>query len=154
MGFFFGIGGVEMRKGIARFKPAVQRNTLLLLSACLWTIIGLLLLVKGGYRWYQLPEHHFVIIVSGIFFGTVKSFWILDKSARRGVDRILNFADGTCLGAVYSSKTWLLVLCMISLGVILRNSSFPVQLLCFFYLTIGWALLFSSRLAWREWLKR
>ncbi|MFH0783416.1 MAG: hypothetical protein V2B20_15890 [Pseudomonadota bacterium] len=143
-----------MLKGLARFKPAVRKNTLLLSSACLWTVIGLLLLVKGGYRWSQLPDRHPLIIAAGILVGTVKSLLILDKSARRGIDRILNFADGTCLGAVYSSKTWLLVLCMMSLGVILRNSSFPVQLLCFIYFTIGWALLFSSRLAWREWLKR
>ena len=154
MGFFYGVGGVGMRKGIARFKPAVQRNTLLLLSACLWTIIGLLLLAKGGYRWYRLPEHRLLIIVSGFIVGTAKSIWILDNSARRGVDRILNFADGTCLGAVYSSKTWILVLCMMGLGVILRNSFFLFQLLCFLYFTVGWALLFSSRLAWREWLKR
>jgi hypothetical protein len=143
-----------MLKGLARFKPAVRKNTLLLSSACLWTVIGLLLLIKGGYRLSQLPDRHPLIIAAGILVGTVKSLLILDKSARRGIDRILNFADGTCLGAVYSSKTWLLVLCMMSLGVILRNSSFPVQLLCFIYFTIGWALLFSSRLAWREWLKR
>ncbi len=143
-----------MFKGLSRFKPAVQRNTLLFSSACLWTCIGLLLIVKGGYRWYQLPVHTPYVIVAGLVCGTLKSFVILDKSARKGIDRILNFADGTCLGAVYSSKTWILVLCMISLGVILRNSSLPVQLLCFMYFTIGWALLFSSRLAWREWLKR
>jgi len=143
-----------MLKGIARFKPAVRRNTLLLSSACLWTFIGLLLLIKGGYLWYQLPEHSPLVIAAGFLVGSIKSFWILDKIAKSGVERILKFADGTCLGAVYSSKTWILVLCMISLGVILRNSSFPVQLICFFYFTIGWALLFSSRFAWREWLKR
>ena len=143
-----------MLKRIARFKPAVRRNTLLFSSACLWTVIGLLLLVKGGYRWYHLPTHNFLIIVAGIIVGSIKSLLILDKSARRGIDRILKFADGTCLGAVYSSKTWLLVLCMMSLGVILRNSSFPIWLLCFIYFTIGWALLFSSRLAWRAWLQR
>ncbi len=154
MGFLFAAGVVKMLKGIARFKPAVRTNTLLFASACLWTVIGLLLLAKGGYRWYRLPDHNPLIVVAGIIVGSIKSFWILDKSARRGIDRILNFADGTCLGAVYSSKTWILVLCMMSLGVILRNSSFPVQLLCFLYFTIGWALLFSSRLAWRAWLKR
>jgi hypothetical protein len=41
---------------------------------------------------------------------------------------------------------------MMGMGVILRNSSLPVNLLCFLYLTIGLALLLSSRLAWRAWL--
>jgi hypothetical protein len=143
-----------MAKGIARFKPAVQRNTLLCASAWLWTCIGLLLLIKGSYRWYIAPNHQPFIIVAGLIVGSGKSFLVLDKAAKRGIERILKFADGTCLGAVYSSKTWILVLCMMGLGVILRNSSLPVQLLCFIYFTIGWALLFSSRLAWREWLKR
>lgn len=141
-------------KGIARFKPAVRRNTLLLSSACLWTIIGLLLLAKGGYRWMHLADRQPLIVIAGIVVGSVKSFYILDRAARSGIERILKKADGTCLGAVYSIKTWLLVLCMMSLGVILRDSAIPVQFLCFCYLTIGWALLFSSRLAWREWLKQ
>lgn len=143
-----------MLRGIDRFKPAVRRNTLLLASAGLWTAIGLLLLAKGLYRWYQIPGHYFLIIAAGIIAGSIKSFWILDKSARRGIDRILDFDDGTCLGAVYSSKTWILVLCMMGLGVILRNSFLPLPLLCFIYFTIGWGLLFSSRLAWREWMRR
>jgi hypothetical protein len=143
-----------MQKGLARFKPAVRKNTLLLSSACLWTVIGLFLLIKGGYLWCQLSEYLPLVIAAGFLVGTMKSFWILDKIAKSGVERIQKFADGTCLGAVYSSKTWILVLCMMSLGVILRNSSFPVQLLCFFYFTIGWALLLSSRFAWQEWLKR
>jgi len=139
---------------MGRFKPAVRRNTLLLSSACLWTLVGLLLLIKGGYRYYYLPEPYPLVIAGGILAGTLKSLWILDKSARNGITRIQKFDDGTCLGAVYSSKTWILVLCMMSLGVILRNSSCSVQLLCFLYFSIGWALLFSSRLAWREWLQR
>ena len=139
---------------MGRFKPAVRRNTLLLSSACLWTLVGLLLLIKGSYRWYYLPDHYPLVIAGGIIAGTLKSLWILDKSARNGITRIQKFDDGTCLGAVYSSKTWILVLCMMCLGVILRNSSCPVQLLSFLYFAIGWALLFSSRLAWREWLQR
>lgn len=153
-GLSFCFRGVQMLKGIDRFKPAVRRNTLLFASAGLWTAIGLLLLAKGLYRWYQIPVHYPSIIAAGILIGSIKSLWILDKSARRGIDRILDFDDSTCLGAVYSIKTWILVLCMMGLGVILRNSFLPMSLLCFIYFTIGWALLFSSRLAWREWLRR
>ena len=62
-------------------------------------------------------------------------------------------ADGTCLGAVYSAKTWLLVLCMMAGGIILRNSTLPISVLSFLYITIGSALGLSSRLAWSSWLK-
>ena len=142
-----------MANGLSRFKPAVSRNTLLVLSALLWTLIGLMLLAKGCYRLFQLPQSHPFIVAAAFVAGSLKSIFILDASARRAIDRILRFQDGTCLGAVYSVKTWILVLCMMSMGVILR-SYLPVKLLSFILLTIGWALLFSSRLAWRTWFQR
>jgi hypothetical protein len=139
-----------MAKGLSRFKPAVSRRSLLFLSALLWTLIGLLLLAKGSYRWFQLPQWQPFIVAAALVAGSLKSILILDASARRTIDRILLFQDGTCLGAVYSWKTWILVLCMMSMGVILRGC-LPVTLLCFLLITIGWALLLSSRLAWRAW---
>lgn len=123
------------------------------MSALLWTVIGLLLLAKGGYRLHQLPQGRFLVAVAAFAAGSIKSFFILDRSARRATERILLFQDGTCLGAVYSVKTWILVLCMMSMGVILR-SYLPLIWLCFLLLTIGWGLLFSSRLAWRAWWTR
>jgi hypothetical protein len=139
-----------MAKDLSRFKPAVSRRSLLFLSALLWTLIGLLLLAKGSYRWFQLPQWQPFIVATALVAGSLKSILILDASARRAIDRLLLFQDGTCLGAVYSWKTWILVLCMMSMGVILRGC-LPVKLLCFLLITIGWALLLSSRLAWRAW---
>jgi len=142
-----------MVKDLSRFKPGVNRRTHLLLSAVLWTAIGLLLLTKGTLRLRQLSHWQLLIVALGLLAGSLKAYFILDKSARRGINRILSFKDGTCLGAVYSVKTWVLVLCMMGMGVILRNSSLPVSLLSLLYLTIGWGLLMSSRLAWWAWLK-
>ena len=142
-----------MVKGLSRFKPGANRRAHLFLSAVLWTGIGLLLLAKGAFRLSQLDDWQLSVVAIAALAGSLKAYFILDKSARLGIERILTFKDGTCLGAVYSVKTWILVLCMMGMGVILRNSSLPVSLLCFLYLTIGWALLSSSRLAWRAWLK-
>jgi hypothetical protein len=139
-----------MQNWLSRLKPAVSRRTLLFMSALLWTMIGLLLLVRGTLRLSQASHGQLFIVAAAFVVGSLKSLFILDRSARRGIDRILLFRDGTCLGAVYSVKTWILVLCMMSLGVILRGF-LPVKLLSFLLLTIGWALLFSSRKAWRAW---
>jgi hypothetical protein len=122
------------------------------MSAVLWTVIGLLLIVKGVFRLGQLKDWQAPIMAVSILAGSLKAHFILDKTADRIINRILTFKDGTCLGAVYSVKTWIMVLCMMGMGVILRNSSLPANLLCFLYLTIGLALLLSSRLAWRAWL--
>ena len=142
-----------MRNDLSRFKPGGKRRTHLLLTAVMWSVIGILLLTKASYRIVQVPEHQIIIIIAALIFGTLKSIFILDRSARKSIVRILEFKDGTCLGAVYSFKTWLLVVSMMGVGMLLRNSSLPLSLLCFVYFTIGWALLFSSRLAWMMWMR-
>jgi len=143
-----------IQKKLSHYKPGVKRQTHLLLAALLWSGIGLLLLAKGSYRIVQVAEYRAIIVVTALIAGTLKSFFILDRTAGKSIERILKFEDGTCLGAVYSIKTWLLVMAMMTVGIFLRNSSLPLGLLCFIYFTIGWALLFSSRLAWKTWLEK
>jgi len=143
-----------MPKDLSRYKPGAKRRTHLLLSAILWSFIGIVLLTKGAYRIVQVTEYQVIIVIMALIFGTLKSIFILDRSARKSIDRILHFKEGTCLGAVYSVKTWLLVVGMMGMGILLRNSALPLTLLCFIYFMIGWALVFSSRLAWLMWAKK
>jgi len=145
---------VGIQKDLSRLKPGVKRRTHLFLTAILWSVIGLLLLTKGSYRIVQVQEHQIIIIIAALVSGTLKSVFILDRSACKSIERILDFEDGICLGAVYSVKTWFLVVGMVGIGIILRNSSLPQSLLCFIYLMIGWALLFSSRLARQMWVRK
>jgi len=140
-----------MREKLACFKPGVKKRTHLLLAAILWTAVGILLLTRGAYRIVHVEDYASLIVVTALIAGTLKSYYVLDRSARRSISRILTFDDGTCLGAVYSIKTWLLVVAMMGTGIILRHSSLPQGLLCFIYFTIGWGLLFSSRIAWKKW---
>ncbi len=105
---------------------------------------GFISLESVGGWWLALPA---------FLLGSLKSRFILDKSARSGIARILQFRDGTCLGAVYSVRTWLLVLVMIFMGIEIRRSSISPFLIGFMYIAIGWALFYSSRFAWRVWWK-
>ncbi len=84
--------------------------------------------------------------------GTVKSYLFLDNTARRIISRINAFTEQTWLIAVYSLKTWLLVVLMMLLGIGLKYSTYPTIILCFIYFTVGWALLFSSRKMWRAFI--
>jgi hypothetical protein len=108
------------------------------------------MLMFRGISWLAASGELWIIIPAFII-GTIKSLFILDKTARKGVQRILEMADGTCLGAVYSIQTWLLVLVMMGTGMALRRSAFPRDILGGLYMTIGWALFFSSRHAWLAW---
>ena len=134
---------------LARFKPGVQRKTHLLAAAILWTCIGIMLMVRG-MGWLIAADLTY-LAVPAVVLGFIKSRFILDKTATRSIDRILLLQDGTCLGAVYSKLTWLLVAGMMSMGMLLRNSSFPRPILAVVYITVGWALFWSSRKGWRAW---
>lgn len=92
---------------ISQIKPGVNRSVHLFATAFLWTAIGSLLLIRGA-RWIGLGSAGWFVI-SGLIAGTLKSLFILDKTAGRSVQRIVELQDGTCIGAVYSWKTWMLV---------------------------------------------
>lgn len=132
-------------------KPGVSRQTHLFCAALLWTLIGAFLLFRGGSRliladtiWLCLPA---------VGLGSFKSIFILDKTAIKSIERINKMADGSCLGAVYSVKTWGLVFVMMLMGYVIRKLSVPDAFTGFLFVTIGWALLFSSRHGWMAWKK-
>jgi hypothetical protein len=108
------------------------------------------MLIFRGISWLMTVGRLW-IIVPALIAGTIKSLFILDNTARKGVRRILEMADGRCLGAVYSIQTWLLVLVMMGAGMVLRHSTLSREILGCLYVTIGWALFFSSRHAWLAW---
>ena len=105
-----------------------------------------------GWGWIEPGKTRWLVLLA-IGIGTAKSVFVLDKTARRGVQRIINFADGTCLGAVYSWKTWMLVGLMMAFGITMSKLTEPGVTLGTLYMAIGWALFFSSRHAWVQWLK-
>ncbi len=104
-----------------------------------------MLLYKGIYRY----PHPGWLLPMAIIFGSVKSFFVLDRSAARIIRRISGFSSKVWLLAVYPLKTWLMVAGMMAFGLFLRYSSVPPLLACFVYCSVGWGLLFSGRNLWR-----
>lgn len=136
---------------LVRFKPGVPRHVHLLAAAMLWSIVGLVLVTKG-IRWLLAADMVYLALPA-LVLGCIKSRLVLERSVEKNIERILHLQDGTCLGAVYSKATWLLVLLMIGMGVLLRNSTIPRPILGVVYIMIGWALIWASRKGWRAWLK-
>lgn len=132
-------------------KPGAPRAAHLFAAPFLWTVIGCLLLYRG-YGWLDPGRGRLLLLVAGVL-GTLKSVLILDSVARRSLQRIILFKDGTCLGAVYSWKTWLLVALMITSGVIIRKITMPGPFIGTLYCAIGWSLCLSSRLGWSQWFR-
>ena len=121
----------------------------LLAAALIWSLVGALLMSRGfqwlteiSWQWLALPA---------LALGTLKGLFILDGVARKNIERIRGMQDGACIGAVYSLKTWGLVVLMIALGRLVRSALLPRELVGPLYLAIGWALFWASRLIWRAW---
>lgn len=135
----------------SRFKPGVSRRVHLFAAPFLWTLVGLMLMFRG-WRWLG-DNPHILILLAAFTLGTLKSVLLLDHITRRAIHRISHFNDNTCLGAVYSWKSWLMVLVMITAGMMARYFWKPGPGLGALYLAIGWSLLFSSRLGWLSFRK-
>ncbi|MFC1837064.1 hypothetical protein ACFLYW_00075 [Thermodesulfobacteriota bacterium] len=138
-----------LKENLQRYKPGVSTRTHLLLGALIWSVVGFFLLTNG----FVLVSlgNHLLYGLFGLLLGTVKTFFILDRIARKNIIRINEFEDKVCFGSVYSFKTWLLVLAMIFLGRILRTTILPGEIIGLLYTAVGWALMLSSRLMWTEW---
>jgi len=128
---------------------SVDRAVHLFLAPFIWTVVGLVLMVRGWGWIGQGPVRFFALLA--ILVGTMKSLFILDKTAGRTIERIMSFSGPTCLFAVYSWKTWLLVALMMTFGITMRTLTVPGTGIGTLYMAIGWALLFSSRRGWSAW---
>lgn len=136
-------------KGLGWAKPGVPRLVHLFVAPLLWTLIGGFLMVRG---WLWLGSGHGRWwLVLAIVLGSLKSLFILDRVARKSIARLVRFQDGTCLGAIYSWQSWMLVVLMMVSGFLLRRFGHPGQGIGILYCAVGWSLCFSSRLGWKQW---
>jgi len=141
-----------VREKIVKYKPGASISMHLILAATLWTVIGFALLVRGVML-LSLDGALVFGLLPAILLGWLKSHFILDVTALKNIGRILLLGDGTCLGAVFSKEAWALVLLMMILGIIARNSALPGYITGMICVAIGFSLVFSSRHAWLAWKK-
>ena len=130
-------------------KPGVSIKTHLLSASLIWTVVG------GGLIWvgvgWALPMAPLWLLALALSLGGLKSLYILDRIAEENSTRIHALPEKTFVGDVYSLRTWLLVAIMVVLGRLLRTSRLPREYLGLLYFIVGFGLLLSSRIVWRDW---
>lgn len=122
---------------------------LLSVSALSWSLIGAMLMARGLNK--LLTPGLEVVMVSALCLGTVKSFFVLDRIARKNIQHVLHLDERAGIHRIYSGGTWILIGVMVVTGRLLRYSSLPDSIVGFVFLAIGWGLFLSSRVVWREW---
>ena len=134
-----------MNRGIAKIKPAVNKEVLLFLAGFMWFGVGIMLLFLS-FSWLKAFRVHGSFLFGGIgvaaaliihHFGFLK---IVDKN----LARILPMEGTKCIFSFISWKSYIIVITMVTTGIILRHSPLPKPYLSILYIGIGLALLLSS----------
>lgn len=111
--------------------------------------------VLQAFSTYLSPQQAMVaLILTAISMGYLKGYFVLSRSVKRGVDRILTYPNPTGLQNIYEKKYYLLLFVMMGFGMILKRLHLPHDLHGAIDLAIGCALLQGSflyfKLAWTE----
>jgi hypothetical protein len=136
-------------------KPAVKNHILFLISAIIWSGVGLMLIVIAS-KWFPLLSGSQIVfaLIAGLVLGAIISWFGFNKLARKNVKRILIYPKNVCVFAFQRWQMYPTVLVMMSLGIFMRTSSFiPKYLLIPFYIGLGLALFNSSFVYYKIFLK-
>lgn len=90
-----------------------------------------------------------ILIVIALFIGYLKGYYVLGKSAHRGVDRILSFPNPAPLSRIYSAKYYILLAGMMALGVSIKYIGLNNDIRGFIDAIIGSALINGAMIYFR-----
>jgi hypothetical protein len=127
-------------------KPAVLKHKLLIVSGLLWSFAGLMLLFISS-KWFPAfsVKTSVLDISAGLVMGALISRFGFMKLARKNANRILDYSKHACAFAFQRWQMYPLVLVMMGMGIIMRNSPYvPKYLLAPVYIGIGSALFVAS----------
>ncbi len=136
------------------FPFTLSPNGHLLAAALIWSLVGIVLIIKAVVRFPTGLYPQSLLTLSIFCTGTLKSLLVLDRTALKNIARIEGFTRPRTITALYPPALWILIAAMIAAGITLKYLPLPTILLSFIYGTVGWALLFSSRCFWSVWQQR
>jgi hypothetical protein len=141
-----------MTDWLRSLKPAAPARVHLLAASLMWTVVGGGMLYFGSH-WVlggRIPYVRLLLAVA-VGVGLFKSHFVLDRVARRTVERIRTRGDGRCIGGFLSWRTWAFVVLMMAAGRLMRGGLLPKPEVGLVYTAVGTALLLSARLLWLAW---
>lgn len=142
---------MNIRRWLLPLNPAISRRWLLIIAGGIWSGVGLLLCTRA-YIWFSvfglvkaIPHESVAVILAAAGYSTGFS-----RIARRNIRRIGDLPAKACLFAFTAWRGYLIIGSMVTLGILLRNSSFPKQYLAVLYGAMGGSLILSSFLFYLE----
>lgn len=120
----------------------VKSSTLIFLTGLLWLVASYMLLSRA-YSWAADMETTYLLLglALGLALGFIKSKLIFIKLTLKNIGRINAFGQKVSLWEFHLNKDKLLIVLMIGIGIVLRQSFIPKWVLMPIYLGIGLAML-------------
>jgi hypothetical protein len=129
---WFVVGCGLLQLGLSFLMQTVQANPIELqgsLSAYLGSLLG------------GVQEAVVLLIGIGMLVGYFKGRYVLGKSARAGINRILSLPNPTPLSSIYSAKYYILLAGMVGLGMSIKFLGVPLDVRGAIDVAIGAALI-------------
>ncbi len=124
----------------------------LLSAAIMWSAVGIFLFLRGVINISFLDDpYKYLWVTIALALGIFKAKFVLEKTAKRIIERILKRDDPSHFFGFLPLKSWILIGSMIGLGILLRHSPLNRSLVWSVYVAIGAALFASSRIFWKGW---
>ena len=145
--------------------PKVSHRTLIMISGLIWFGVGCFLMTLGirflsetTHSWVFTPSNYplmgffahyaggieeagMILVAVSLLIGFLKGKYVLGKSAKQGVMRILDMPNPSPLKDIYSKKYYILLGLMIGLGVSMKYLGLPSDIRGFVDVAIGSALI-------------
>jgi hypothetical protein len=135
----------------SRFKPAVSKCWLFAASGMMWSAVGLMMCATGiGWLMHGGRGRPAWYGAAGVVLAVAATRWAFGRLARRNIRRLRQLPERGCFFAFQAWKSYLVIVFMIALGIGLRQSPIPRQVLAVVYLAVGGALALSSTLYYRH----
>ena len=126
-------------------NPMVPRHWLFGIAGSVWTAVGMMLCWRALNWSGILPfSEELLYELIGLVTAGVGYILIFSKVVRKNINRITMMPPRASVFAFTAVKGYIMILLMISLGLVLRNSSIPKHYLSIPYTAMGLMLLFGS----------
>lgn len=136
-----------------KYKPAINKKYLLIISGLMWTGVGIFL-SSLTYRWLLNYDNKIIYYSLGILLAILIYHFGFGLIANQNINRVIKMEKiKVCAFAFQPWYSYGIVIFMMSLGMFMRNSFIPKNYLAVLYLGIGGGLFLSSLKYYNSFIK-
>lgn len=142
----------EPRGSSSKFTPRAGVRPQLYGAAAMWAV-GASILIVRGFGYLTDRYWHAWALAAALAIGVIKSRYLLDRVARKAVDRI-RARGHACFFGFFSVKAWAFVGLMMGMGMLLRRlvvqpDMIGAGIMGAIYIGVGMALALADRIFWK-----